>query len=211
MPRKLKNLTTEYRLNLDELPCDSQGIVEWDRVFSRDGPLRIEIGVGNSPFLIEVARRSPAYCYVGFEYCARRTLKFLKKVKAAELDCIRMLPVDATTVIQRIFRSESVDHIYINHPDPWPKRRHAKKRLVREENARTFSRLLQPGGGLSLRTDSSAYAHQMLEVLDATPNLDNRYGRGAFATAPLEPYPTPFETKFRELGSKIYYLEYRRR
>lgn len=209
MPRKLKHITTEHELDLEELPRLESGIVHWDEVFQSSDPLRIEIGVGNSKFLIEVAQRAPHFQYLGFEYCKRRVLKFLKKVRQAELDTIRMLQVEATRVLGEIIGPGSVDHFYVNHPDPWPKRRHAKHRLIRTENVRVFHRLLRPGGGISARTDSPAYAQQMLEVFESEPGLESLSSPGHFANRPLEPYRTPFEEKFRAQGKRIYYLEYR--
>jgi len=198
-----------FELSFNELPSD-RDLVRWDEVFGADRPLRIEIGVGNSDFLVRVARSAPGFNYLGFEYSRKRVFKFLKKVDLAGIDCIRILRVNATEVLDRICAPGSVDHVYINHPDPWPKRRHARKRLVIPENAALLAKLLAPGGGMSLRTDAADYARQMLAVLDATPGLVNTAGRGSFAAMPLEPHATPYEKKFREAGREIFYLEYRK-
>lgn len=210
MPRKIKSISTEFEIELDALPRLPSGVVLWDEVFESRAPLRVEIGVGNSAFLVEVARNAPGYHYLGFEYCKRRVLKFLKKVHKAELTNIRMLRIDVTHVFEQVFAPGSIDHFYINHPDPWPKRRHAKKRLVCDSNVRVMEHLLRPGGEISLRTDSAAYARQMLETLDRARHLESLSGRGAFAKSPLESYSTPFERKFQSLGKQIFYLEYRK-
>ena len=211
MARKLKHTTTEHQLELSELPRLESGVVDWNEVFQSADPLRIEIGVGNSPFLIELARRAPQFQYLGFEYCKRRVLKFLKRVRDAEIDTIRILQVEATQVLPEIITTASVDHLYVNHPDPWPKRRHAKKRLVRSANVRAFRQLLRPAGGISARTDSPEYAQQMLEAFGNEPGLESLSPPGEFAEKPLEPYQTPFEEKFRAQGKRIYYLEYSRK
>ncbi len=209
MPRKIKNISTEFELRLDELPRLQSGVVRWEEVFGSRARLRIEIGVGNSPFLIEVAKRASHFQYLGFEYCKRRLLKFLGKVHKTEITNIRMLRIDITQVFEHIFAAGSIDHFYINHPDPWPKHRHVKKRLARHENVRILIRLLGPGGGLSLRTDSGEYAQQMLATLDEAEGIENLAGRGSFTRTPLEPHSTPFERKFKDAGSTIFYLEYR--
>lgn len=208
MARKYPEVQSSLELSLADLPLDGSNKVRWDELFQADRPLRIEIGVGNSPFLIEVARGAPGFNYLGFEYSKKRVLKFLKKVEAAELTNIRMLRVDAALVLNHLFHDDSVDHFYINHPDPWPKRRHARKRFVNAENAGWIQRLLAPGGGLSLRTDVPPYALQMLEVLDGTEGLENLAGKGCFSPAPMENHPTPYESKFLGEGRKIFYLEY---
>jgi tRNA (guanine-N7-)-methyltransferase len=209
MPRKLPDVTSGYEIHLDSLPAGPAGAVDWDRVFGAARPLRIEIGVGNSPFLIEVSRLCPDFNYLGFEYSAKRVLKFLKKVEKAEVTNIRILRMNAAVVLDRIFRPASVDHIFLNHPDPWPKRRHAKKRFVSPANASSMLRLLRPGGGISLRTDALDYALEMLQVLDGTEGLVNASGAGSFAAAPAYPFETPYEVKFRAAGREIRYLEYR--
>lgn len=208
MVRRFPQFTSEYEIHLPELPAGEGGVILWDEVFGAHRPLRIEIGVGNSTFLIEVARRAQQFNYLGFEYSRKRVLKFLKKVEAEGLACIRILPVNVGMVLHHAFLPGSVDHFYINHPDPWPKRRHAKKRFVCRENARSMVRLLRPGGGISMRTDVAAYAAQMLEVMDSTEGLVNIAGRGRYAAAPIEPYLTAFERMFLERGLPIHYLEF---
>jgi tRNA (guanine-N7-)-methyltransferase len=211
MARKLPQVVSEYDLCLGELPSGAGGAILWEQVFGAELPLRIEIGVGNSAFLIEVCRRSPGYNYLGFEYSRKRVLKFLRKVEAAGVRNIRMLQLNAAPVLDHLFAPGSVDHFYINHPDPWPKRRHAKNRLVAPGTVETMCRLLRPGGGMSLRTDAPAYAAQMVEVLEGCVRLENLAGTGAFAHAPREPFQTPYELKLLRDGRRIYYLEYRRR
>lgn len=210
MARSLREFASEVELRPDDLVADRSGRIDWARAFGSHRPLRIEIGTGNSPFFIEVCRNAPAFNYLGFEYCGKRVLKFAKKVVQAKLDNLRIMRLDARVALEQFFLPESVDHFYINHPDPWPKRRHAKHRFIQQANVDTLTRLLASGGGISLRTDASAYAQQMLEVLDGTTQLVNTSGAGCFADAPLEPYATPFESKFRAQGLRIYYLEYRK-
>lgn len=199
-----------FELDLDSLPIDPDGRVLWGQVFGESRWLRVEIGVGNSTFLLEVARSEPDFNYVGFEYSRDRVRKFLRKVNGAGLRCIRVLRTNAAIVLPLRFGPGTLDRIFLNHPDPWPKRRHAKRRFVGPENARLMASLLRQGGGISLRTDHTAYAQQMLRVLDAVPELENLAGRGSYAVAPLHPFPTPYELKFRAAGIRIHYLEYRK-
>jgi tRNA (guanine-N7-)-methyltransferase len=210
MARRFPKFTSQYELSFPELPTDEHGTVLWSQVFGHERPLRIEIGVGNSSFLVEVARRAPDFNYLGFEYSRKRVLKFLKKVEEAGLSIVRVLPLNVSLILDFAFPSSSIDHFYINHPDPWPKRRHAKKRFVCAENARRLVRLLRPGGGISLRTDVPSYAAQMAEVLDANEGLLNLAGKGSFASKPIEPFTTAFEERFLAQGHPIYYLEYRK-
>jgi tRNA (guanine-N7-)-methyltransferase len=209
--RRAPAIHSPYLLELEPLLRAPPAAVPWSVIFAADRPLRIEIGVGNSPFLIEVALNEPAFNYLGFECSGKRVRKFLKKVELSRLENIRMLETDAGRALEGLVPPESVDHFFINFPDPWPKRRHAPKRFVGERNARLMSKLLRAGGGLSMRTDDAAYAAQMLAALEVCDGLANLAGRGAFAAAPLRSYSTPFELKFRAEGRTIYYLEYQKR
>jgi len=211
MVRKHPQVISDFELNLAELPLSPSSVVLWDDVFQARRPLRVEIGVGNSPFLILVAQSSPLFNYLGFEYSRKRVLKFLKKVEQAGVTNIRIMNVNACLVLDHIFEDGGVDHFYINHPDPWPKRRHAKKRFVSTQNVQRMLRLLTSGGGLSLRTDVPSYAAEMLEVLDGTEGLLNLAGKGHFAEGPIESFSTPYEEKFLKEGRRIFYLEYQKK
>ena len=97
--RKLPAIESDYLLELEELPGYDEGRVLWEEAFGRSMPLRIEVGVGNSPFLIEVASREPGYNYLGLEYSHKRVSKFLLKVRKAGLDNIRMLQLNSARLV----------------------------------------------------------------------------------------------------------------
>jgi len=209
--RKLPAIESDYLLELEKLPGDDKGHVPWHELFDQAKPLRIEVGVGNSPFLIEVAASEPGYNYLGLEYSHKRVLRFLKKVHLAGLENIRMLHLNSDRLFDTHIAPGSVDHIFVNFPDPWPKRRHGKKRFISRERLRTATNLLRPGGGFSLRTDAKNYAIEALENLEANEDLDNSGCAGEWAARPLYPFETPYEIKFKAQGLRIYYFEYRKR
>ena len=179
-------------------------------MFGNDLPLRIEIGFGKSEFLLEVARNDSEFNYVGFEYSSKRVRKFLKKVPHFGVTNVRAVCANVEHILERVFKPNSIDRIFILFPDPWPKRRHAKNRFVRPHNVETLYRLLRPKGGVTLRTDDPQYAKQMLTVIDAHAGFTNLAGAGRFAETPREAYSTLYENKFIEMGRRIYYLEYRK-
>ncbi|HLU47796.1 MAG TPA: tRNA (guanosine(46)-N7)-methyltransferase TrmB [Planctomycetota bacterium] len=197
-------------LQYDELPRAADGTVEWQEVFGAHRPLRLEIGVGNSPFLLDVSRLEPDYNYLGLEHALKRVFKFLRKLNESGLENVRILPLHSGRVLRDALRPESVEHLFINFPDPWPKRRHVRKRLVQPPTVARIRDLLRPGGGLSLRTDLPEYAFQMLEVADRCSGLRNLAGPGRFSLEPRYPFPTPFELFWRDEGRRIFHLEYER-
>ena len=207
---KLPEIKSDYLLELEELPRYDEGHVLWEEAFGRAIPLRIEVGVGNSPFLIEVASREPGYNYLGLEYSHKRVIKFLLKVHKAGLDNIRMLHLNSDRLFGDYISPGSVDHIFVNFPDPWPKRRHGKKRFIAAGRLHLAMKLLRPGGGFSLRTDARDYALEALDILEADETLEN-LTPGDWAPEPLYPFETPYETRFKAQGLRIYYFEYRKR
>jgi len=209
--RKLPAVESDYLLRLDELPGYGEKPVRWEEVFEQSRPLRIEVGVGNSPFLIEVAGREPRYNYLGLEYSHKRVVKFLKKVELAGFKNIRMLHLNSDLLFSDYIAPASIEHLFVNFPDPWPKRRHAKKRFIARERLETAAKLLAPGGGFSLRTDARDYALEASDNLEANEDLENRFPGAECAPKPLYPFETPYEIKFKAQGLRIYYFEYRKR
>ena len=208
--RKLPAIESDYLLELEKLPARDKGHVAWDEVYGQPRSLRIEVGVGNSPFLIEVASSEPGYNYLGLEYSHKRVIKFLKKVRQAGLENIRMLHLNSDRLFDKHIAPGSVEHLFVNFPDPWPKRRHSKKRFIARERLKTAVKLLAPGGGFSLRTDARDYALEALDNLEAREELENRFSCGEWAPSPLYPFETPYEVKFKAQGLRIYYFEYRK-
>ena len=208
--RKLPAIESDYLLELENLPGQDKGYVPWDEIYGQPRPLRIEVGVGNSPFLIEVASSEPGYNYLGLEYSHKRVIKFLNKVRQAGLENIRMLHLNSDRLFDKHIAPGSVEHLFVNFPDPWPKRRHSKKRFIARERLKTAVKLLAPGGGFSLRTDARDYALEALDNLEAREELENRFSCGEWAPSPLYPFETPYEVKFKAQGLRIYYFEYRK-
>ena len=209
--RKLPAVESDYLLQLDKLPGYDKKLVRWEEVFGRARPLRIEVGVGNSPFLIEVASRESDYNYLGLEYSHKRVIKFLKKVKLAGLENIRMLHLNSDLLFSDYISPAGIEHLFVNFPDPWPKRRHGKKRFIARERLGAALELLAPGGGFSLRTDSREYALEARENLEANEQLENLRPDTDWAPEPLYPFETPYEIKFKAQGLRIYYFEYQKR
>jgi tRNA (guanine-N7-)-methyltransferase len=104
-----------------------------------------------------------------------------------------------------------IEHLFVNFPDPWPKRRHSKKRFIAGERLTAAVKLLAPGGGFSLRTDARDYALEARENLEANEHLENCRPDSEWAPEPRYPFETPYEIKFKAQGLRIYYFEYRKR
>ena len=185
------------------------GPIDWSAVFERDAPLRVEIGFGKSEFLMDVATREPSFNYVGFEYSTKRVGAFLRKLERRGIENVRAINENALQVLPHIFTPGSLDRLYVLFPDPWPKKRHAKRRIIQPEFVENISGKLKSNGCLHLATDWLPYAEHMIDVLEKVPSLSNAAAPNAFWENPNRP-ETKFEKRGKNLGNKIWDLLYRK-
>ena len=173
----------------------------WDAVFGRNAPLIVEIGFGNGEFLAEEAAKHPEFDYVGFELTLTCIEKACRKFHGLGLDNVRVVRLDGRFGLRELFPDASVREVIVNFPCPWPKARHAERRLVNEEFARTLAAVLEQGGRFQLTTDALFFAEEARDNLAAT---------GSFSLeGPYEVEGEPrtrYERKWRSRGLKIYRL-----
>lgn len=210
MARKLKTDIPgpDWRVGLEE--AREKG---WSALFAGPAlPLVVEIGFGRGEFLADLAARTPHQRFVGIEYSAKRVLKLARRLARSELQNVRLLGASAQEATARAIPDGSVRCFWINFPDPWPKKRHFKRRLITPAFARELVRCLQPGGALELATDHPGYAGWIDEVLSATPGLENEYAPQPWrATPEAGRTPTAYELEWRALGRCFHFFRYRHR
>ena len=202
--RALAELWPRYGVDAGDAPLDLCAL------FGRKAPVHVEIGFGNGDVLAAMAARHPEYDYLGIEVHRPGIGALLRRLEAAGLGNARVMRADAKEVLARNIPDAALSAVNIFFPDPWPKKRHHKRRLIQPEFAELVRRKLQPGGMLHLATDWRDYAEQMLDVLSQTPGFENTAGAGAFAPRPSVRPPTRFEERGRRLGHEVYDLSFRR-
>jgi len=202
--RALTELWPRYGVDAGDAPLDLCAL------FGRKAPVHVEIGFGNGDVLAAMAARHPEYDYLGIEVHRPGIGALLRRLEAAGLGNARVMRADAKEVLARNIPDAALSAVNIFFPDPWPKKRHHKRRLIQPEFAELVRRKLQPGGMLHLATDWRDYAEQMLDVLSQTPGFENTAGAGAFAPRPSVRPPTRFEERGRRLGHEVYDLSFRR-
>ena len=126
---------------------------KWKEVFGNDYPIRIEIGMGKGKFLHELAGRNPQINYIGIEKYSSVLLRALQKMEDEPLSNLMFIRMDAEE-IGEVFDKEEVDRIYLNFSDPWPKDRHAKRRLPSKEFLLRYNQFLKRDGILEFKTDN---------------------------------------------------------
>jgi tRNA (guanine-N7-)-methyltransferase len=171
----------------------------WEEIFGRKTKLCVEVGFGNGEFLLGMAKAYADWNWIGFETSLTCIVKAGRKLAQAKLGNVRLALLDGKFALRELFFDRSVHRVYVNFPCPWPKSRHAQRRLVDESFAQTLSAVLAEDGEFSLVTDALWYAEEAKEHL-------NRAGLAVDGPEPLpEGWPgTRYERKWRSRGLPIW-------
>lgn len=178
-------------------------------VFGRSAPLVVEIGFGMGDATAAVAAASPAIDFIGIEVHPPGVGSLLRKIDSQRLFNLRIVQHDAVDVLQAMIEPGSLSGAMLFFPDPWPKKRHHKRRLVQPPFAALLASRLAAGATLHCATDWEPYAQQMLQVLAAEPALANTVD--GFAPRPNYRPLTRFEARGARLGHATWDLVFRRR
>jgi tRNA (guanine-N7-)-methyltransferase len=188
----------------------SEAAVDLPAIFGRRAQTTLEIGFGNGNALAELALRHPERNYIGVEVHRPGVGRLLLRLEREGIANVRIAMRDAVLVLRNEIADDSLDEILVYFPDPWPKKRHHKRRLFQSEFALLVSAKLAVGGRLELATDWPDYAEQMRIVLNGTPGLENLSDDRGFVKRPLERPLTRFESRGQGEGREIFDLSYRR-
>lgn len=184
--------------------------VDWSQEFGRRAPLGVEIGFGMGHALLEWAGQCPDWNLIGVETYEPGIGALLLGLERSALGNVRVVAEDARLAFESCFQPTSLNEVRVFFPDPWPKRRHHKRRLIQSEFASSIVSRMRVGARLLLATDWRDYAESMLEVLDDEPRLTNMAGTGCFSARPETRSPTRFEDRGHELGYAVWDLAYAR-
>ena len=191
--------------------ADQDALLDLSALFGRNAPRILEIGFGNGESLAATAAARPETDYLGIEVHRPGVGHLLKLLGEQQLTNVRIICADACDMLASRLPDTSLDRIQIFFPDPWPKKRHHKRRLIQAPFVALVTDKLKPGGILHLATDWEDYAEHMLSVLQGEKRLANTQASGAFAPRPADRPPTKFERRGQRLGHRVYDLIYRRR
>jgi len=180
-------------------------------LFGNGHPVFLEIGFGNGEALAQLAQRHHERNYLGIEVHRPGIGHLLLRLEELALDNVRLLRHDAREVLRRHIAPRSLSGVYLWFPDPWPKKRHHKRRLVQPEFAPLVARILVPGGLVHLATDWEPYAEQMLAVMNAAQGFENTAPGNGFSPSTEQRPVTKFEQRGRRLGHGVWDLVFRRR
>ena len=211
---RLRNIPGADEAIADSPHCIQEPMAEkgrWHLIFGNENPIHIEIGMVKGQFIMKLAKEHPDINYIGIERYSSVLLRALQKMEIEPLPNIRFLCMDAS-IITEVFDKEEVAKIYLNFSDPWPKERHAKRRLTSRQFFERYDKILAGNGVVEFKTDNDdLFAFSMEEVAEAGWTLDAH-------TFDLHHDPvlnegnimTEYEEKFSSLGHPIHKLIARR-
>ncbi len=204
--RKIKNAQSRLLDNAGLFIANPQEYKgKWNKKFNNNNPIYIEIGMGKGKFIIEHAKRNPNINYIGIEKYDSVLIKGVEKASTENLTNIYFLNVDAIN-LKDYFKKGEVDKIYLNFSDPWPKSRHAKRRLTNEKFLKVYDAILNKKGNIEFKTDNiGLFEYSVMEFnrvgynfLEFSCDL-HRNGDDIVTTE--------YEDKFMSKGNPIYYIK----
>ncbi len=186
----------------------------WPAVFAPDVadplPLVVELGFGRGEFLRHLAAEAPEQAHVGVELSFKRVLKMARRIAREDPGNVRLVCAPAEQVVREVLAPASVRTLWVNFPDPWPKKRHHKHRLLQPPLVAQLARRLVPGGALEIATDHADYAEAIDAALRGERELQNTLGVPFRRDVPGRLH-TAYELEWRAEGRPLHFWSYRRR
>ena len=195
-------------VTLEQIPLDSARRYDLASIFGNTNPVELELGIGKGRFLIQQAEARPDVNFVGVEWAGRYYRLVAERCAKRGLANVRILRDDSAHVVRDTLPEGSISTLHIYFPDPWPKARHHKRRLVQPPFVEAAAQILKPGAPVHLATDHEEYAEQIEAVFDNPPMFE-KVSRAIGDDAPEG--VTNWEVRFRAEGRTIHKFVYTRR
>ena len=206
---RLRNITGSREVIAESPYVVAEEILEqcpgtWKDIFQNDNPIRIEIGMGKGKFIHTMAKEHPEVNYVGIEKYSSVLLRAVQKLEEEELPNVRLIRMDAED-LENVFAQGELDRIYLNFSDPWPKDRHAKRRLESRQFLARYNQILKKDGTIEFKTDNRALFDFALEEVEAAGWTLNEKTFDLHADARLNEgnVMTEYEERFSAQGNPI--------
>lgn len=211
---RLRNVTGSREMIADskyviQQPEQKKG--KWRELFGNDNPIHIEIGMGKGQFIMGMAAANPDINYIGIEKYSTVLLRAIQKMEQQEVKNLLFIRMDAEDICE-VFSKEEIAKIYLNFSDPWPKDRHARRRLPSRQYLERYNQFLQKTGNLEFKTDNQALFDFALEELEPSGWKLEAMTRDLHHNELLckGNIMTEYEEKFSSMGNPIYkYIIYR--
>lgn len=206
------NLPVDITPKKEFFLLNAENLLDYKEVFGNSNPVHLEIGCGKGEFISMLPTRKPDVNFLGIELKMKRILMILKKLDEVRHKNVRLIKLFVDANVTEIIPKESLDVIYIQHPDPWPKRRHHKHRLIQQDFIDSLYKILKPGGTVELSTDHTEYAEWIVNEFAQRKDFESLYDNGFTRESPYEEehIETYFEKVNADIGFKPYFMHYRK-
>ena len=212
MSRRLKFDIPGPDLRVDKDQVREKG---WEALFADDlprpFPMVVEIGFGRGEFVRQLAALRPQVAHVGVEVSFKRVLKLARRLARSGVRNIRLVEGTGEETVRELLPESSVETFWINFSDPWPKKRHHRRRLIQPPFLRDLAVRLQPGGRVEIATDHEDYAEWIERVLAAEPLLENIHTPQPFLREVPGRMRTAYQIEWLREGRSLCFWSYRRR
>lgn len=188
---------SEYRIPL-----------EMQEVLNNSNELALEIGFGDGNFLIHRAKERPDLNHIGIEIKRSRFVRAVNNLLRQEINNVKLLHMDATIALDEVFKPRTFIEVYINFPDPWPKDRHKKHRIIDDFFLDKLSTIMKPRGLLEIASDHRDYVEHILTVFNRNSRFKNSFKSPGYTNKLTNRPLTKYEIEYRMLGREIFYLRY---
>ena len=196
----LDTLWPKYGIDMGETALDLGSI------FGNEQPVILEIGFGNGDSLAQMAKGNPGLNYLGIEVHRPGVGHLLYLIEEQGIENLRIMSEDAVEIIKNQIPEQALTGVQLFFPDPWPKKKHHKRRIVQPDFVKLLASRLKPGGFFHMATDWENYAEHMLEVMSAAEDFENSTREGDFIPRPDTRPLTKFEQRGQRLGHGVWDL-----
>jgi len=183
----------------------------WSEIFGNNNPIALEIGCGVGDFVLQMATLHPNLNFIALDFYNKGCIKTCKRIDKSDLTNVRVLRAEARSFIEACIPAESLRMVIINCPDPWPKLRHRKRRLVNTGFVAYLSEFMAQNADFYFATDFIDYGLDVAEFMDIQQGFANQLAPDNFRHH-LEGYPvSKYMRRFLDMGQPIYYVHYRKK
>ncbi|MBT4333789.1 MAG: tRNA (guanosine(46)-N7)-methyltransferase TrmB [Candidatus Cloacimonetes bacterium] len=201
----------EKSRNFFELKVEENKVLDFNEIFGNDQPVHIEIGSGRGEFLLRTAQQNPHINYIGIDLKEKRVKTLFRKLFKEDFKNVRIAKIYLDEENIKFIPPNSIEKIHLQHPDPWPKKRHFHRRIIQHSFIDIMHKLLSKNGIVDIATDHEDYAFWIVEHFMERDDFVSEYKKGFTREAEDGHIETYFEKKKREEGFEPYFMKYRSR
>jgi len=203
------NEVLEKSRKIFEIQIEENEMLDFNEIFGNKLPVSIEIGSGRGEFLLKIAQQNPHINYIGIDLKEKRVKTLFRKLYKEELNNVRIAKIYLDENSIKFIPANSIEKIYLQHPDPWPKKRHFHRRIIQHSFIDIMHKLLIKDGVVDIATDHEDYAFWIVEHFAQRDDFVSDHKKGFTRESAEGHIETYFEKKKREEGFEPYFMRYR--